>query len=130
VKGAWVRGEANDVGMGKGTPDNCVKVELLVELLRASETDKKRNTELFFAEIQFGTWEHMLLPPKKHFEMSKNSNKKILTYVSTFYVCTSSFAKNDISCEKNKQNVSYTTFFYSSFLQMTIKMSVFCGTTL
>jgi hypothetical protein len=30
-----------------------------------------------FPEIQFGTWEHMLLLPEKHFEMFKKIKQKI-----------------------------------------------------
>jgi hypothetical protein len=30
-----------------------------------------------YGEIQFGTWEHMLMPPEKHFEIFKKIEQKI-----------------------------------------------------
>jgi hypothetical protein len=62
----------------------------IVHALRRIEAFSKEKKQAGHAETHFGTWEHMLLPPEKHFEIyKKKSNKIFSAYVSS----TSSFAK-------------------------------------
>jgi hypothetical protein len=37
----------------------------------------KKTIVISITEIQFGTWEHMILPPEKHFDMFKKFEQKI-----------------------------------------------------
>ena len=46
------------------------------------------------SEFHFGTREHTLLPPEKHFDKSKNYAQKFLAYISTSSARTSNFALN------------------------------------
>jgi hypothetical protein len=67
------------------------------------------------AEIQFHTWERMLLSPEKIFrKLKKNSNENFHAYASTFYVRTSSFAKTKkkiVACVNKTKKGHVDNFF-------------------
>jgi hypothetical protein len=87
-------------------------------------------------EIQFGTWDHMLLSPEKTFwnvNKFEQKNSRLRTHILRAHI---KFCKKPIffvTCVTKTNKTSRAQPFSTEkivFLQMTLKMSVFCATTL
>jgi hypothetical protein len=82
-------------------------------------------------ETQFGTWEHMLLPPENTFSKRHKIPKKNLTRTSRYSMCTRQVSrKTDISwilCKKDEEKCECKAFLALNFvfLHTTQKMSFF-----
>jgi hypothetical protein len=72
---------------------------------------------------------------EKHFQILEKYKQKIDAYISILYMCTLSFAKNNIFyvlCKKDKKISLWRAFLAPKFviLHITQKLSIFCETTL
>jgi hypothetical protein len=67
-------------------------------------------------EIQFGIWEHMLVPPEKYFEMFKKFEQKISRLrINILHAPIKSCKKTTffVTCVKKRNKTARTQPFYS-----------------